>query len=421
LHFTGLEHHPSDLSKDAMIDHTPGSPLSGRYLIRNPVANRLLGLVDWILARRLSRGRALGVVPEPRRILLANGAHLGDVLLSLGVLAPLRSAYPRARIGFLIGSWARPLLRDHPLVDWVHVVDHWKLNRAPLPLWHKLAHHHRTRRMALREIRDNHYDVAIDLYSYFPNTIPLLWQAGIPVRIGYTSGGFGPLLTHRLAWTHQQRHITDYQADLLRLLGLTDKHLACQHVILSPGDSQLPRRVREELRRHALPPDDFIIFHMGTGALLKEWPEGNWRQLATRAVNAGRTLVFTGSTAQERSNCDQVVAGLGRCLNLCGRLSWQEFVATVRAARVLVGVDSVAGHVAAAVGTPCVVVYSGITDPAQWGPRGTASKVLSHHVPCAPCYLSRGCAGMECVRLVSVDEVHAAITELLRKSHRTSA
>jgi ADP-heptose:LPS heptosyltransferase len=405
---------------DAMIDQPPAAPLSGKYLVRNRVVNRLLRVTDWLLERCWPPGRAARALPAPRRILLANGAHLGDVVLSLAVLPVFRSAFPRARLGFLIGSWARPVLHDHPLVDWIHLVDHWKLNRAGLPLWQKVRHYQRTRSQALRAIRGKRYDVAIDLYYYFPNSIPLLWQAGIPCRIGYTSGGFGPLLTHGLDWTNQDQHVTAYQADLLRVLPVSDNDLLRQHTPLHAA-RPLPEGVVEEFRRQGLPPRDFLLFHMGTGAAFKEWPLPCWRHLAERVIGAGHVLAFTGSSGAERRTSDAVMAGLDRCLNLCGRLTWPEFVTTVRAARLLVGVDSVAGHVAALVGTPCVVVSSGITNPGQWGPRGTACKVLSHPVPCAPCYRSRGCDEMECVRGVAVDEVFTAIAQLLGLSHRQSA
>jgi heptosyltransferase-2 len=76
-------------------------------------------------------------------------------------------------------------------------------------------------------------------------------------------------------------------------------------------------------------------------------------------------------------------------------------------------VDSVAGHVAAAVGTPCVIAYSGITDPVLWGPRGSAATVVRHPVPCAPCYRARGCEAMDCVRNIIVEQMHAAIDDAL--------
>jgi ADP-heptose:LPS heptosyltransferase len=395
-----------------MIDQPPQSPLSGKYLVRNPVLNRLLRLTDGLLAPLTQRSRA-SLPPQPRRILLANGAHLGDVLLSLSMLPLLRDAFPQARLGFLAGSWARCLLEGHPHLDWVHQVDHWKLNRSPLPQWEKLIRYRQTRQRALREIRANRYDVAMDLYYYFPNSIPLLWQANIPCRIGYTSGGFGPLLTHGRDWRLQDRHVTDYHADLLIPLGLAERRLPWQAPLLPGSEGSLPRALRGEVARAGLPATGFVVFHLGTAATLKEWALPHWRQLAERMIADGYALAFTGSAGVEQRKSEAIRAGLARCVNLCGRLAWQEFVAVVRQAGLLVGVDSVAGHVAAAVGTPGVIVSAGITSPAHWKPRGAPCRVLTHRVPCAPCYRSRGCPGMECVRHVGVGEVQGAVREML--------
>jgi ADP-heptose:LPS heptosyltransferase len=403
------------------MEHPPRrSPLSGKYLVRNPLLNRLLALTDWLLAVARPASRAAPVA-APRRILLANQAHLGDVLLSLRVLAAVRRLYPGARLGYLIGSWARPLLQGHPLVDWIHVVDHWKLNRAPASLAWKLAHHQRTRRRALQEIRATGYDLAIDLYYYFPNAIPLLWQAGIPLRVGYTSGGFGPLLTHALDWADSDRPVSAYQLDLLRALGVRDAELGEAPAPWIPGDSGLPPAAREALRRGGLPLDNFLVCHSGTGSPLREWPLAHWRELVARLVRDGHALVFTGSAGAEARRAAAAMEGRPRCLNLCGRLSWPEFVGTIRQARLVVGVESVAGHLAAAVGTPCVLVFSGMTNRAHWAPRGPACRVLSLPLACAPCYRSRGCATMACVRGVGVDAVHAAVGELLAVSRRQGA
>src|SRR5262249_44472280 len=131
---------PRPPGRDAMIHRLSGSPLRGKYLVRNRLVNRVLRLADGLLGLA-APARPPAEAVRPRRLLLANGAHLGDVLLSLAVLPVLHRAFPRARFGFLCGSWARCVPDRHALVSWVHVVDHWKLNRAPLPLGQKVAHH----------------------------------------------------------------------------------------------------------------------------------------------------------------------------------------------------------------------------------------------------------------------------------------
>lgn len=384
------------------------SPLSGKYLVRNRAANRLLRTVDALLGC-LWPPRPIAIRP-PQRILIANGAHLGDVLLSTSVLPLVRHAFPSAAIDFLTGSWAGTILENHPLIDRVHTVDHWKLNRAAISMAAKLRQYTKSRAIALHAIRRRRYDIAIDLYFYFPNSIPLLWQAGIPVRVGYTSGGFGPMLTHALDWQMRDCHVTDYFADLIRMLApsarLPAPRPSLAHV--APEQTALPEAPRE----------DYVVIHMGTGSPIRRWPTENWIALVDRLHAAGHLLVFTGTSSGEKQAIAAVIRRLPSCLDWSGRLSWAEFVEVVRNARLVVGVESLAGHVAAAVDTPVVAIYSGTTHPAHWRPYGDQKCVLTAPVPCAPCYRSRGCATMDCVRGVSVDEAFQAIQEI--RSARTA-
>ncbi|MBI5015041.1 MAG: hypothetical protein HZB55_06065 [Deltaproteobacteria bacterium] len=106
--------------------------------------------------------------PEPRRLLLANPAHLGDVLASTAVLPVLKSAFPNTSVGMLVGSWSVPLVANHPLVDQVHLFDHWYANRGSDAFPVKLRRHWLTRATALAEIRAVGYDTAVDLYCHSP-------------------------------------------------------------------------------------------------------------------------------------------------------------------------------------------------------------------------------------------------------------
>src|ERR1700757_1328965 len=73
--------------------------------------------------------RAAAGPEDPKRILVLNGAHIGDIVISTSILPILRSAYPNAQIGFVTGSWSQMVLKDHPDVYFIHCVDHWWINR----------------------------------------------------------------------------------------------------------------------------------------------------------------------------------------------------------------------------------------------------------------------------------------------------
>lgn len=351
-------------------------------------------------------------IPVPQKILLSNGAHLGDVLLSTGILRLLREIFPDIKIGFLAASWSHHILVDHPLLDHLHTVDHWKLSRSRASLREKVLHYMRTKDVAEIEIKNIGYDVAVDLYPYFPNNIPLIHRTGIPVRIGYTSGGFGPLLTHSLEWINSDRSILLYQKDLVGTF------FPIQNKSFSPWifpDTPHSQMILSDLADKFPLRDPYVVFHMGAGSAIKEWPLSRWKALAVFFSDLPYRIVMTGVGDREKDNIGAVIGENGdRILSLCDRLGWNEFVSVVQGATIVISADSVAGHIAAATGTPCVVIGTGQNVKTLWHPFSERAQVLVHPVHCAPCYRSQGCEGMECIRETSPREVFDATMELLR-------
>ena len=324
------------------------------YLVKKPLAKLFLRCLD---ATFLSS-------PQPplarfERILVSQIAHIGDVVIATSILPLLREAYPSAEIGFLGAGASACVLRGHPLVDRVHVFDHWKLNRASLSLIKKIGVHQRSKQQAVGEISD--YDIAIDLYPYFPNAIPLLSAARIPVRIGYTSGGFGPLLTHPVAWEDKEQHMAMYQADLLKVLGI------------QPVAPLVPRLAPGRPPSYALP-SSYLLFHIGSGDAHKMWPVHKWRALV--AGCGGQPILFTGRGRFEGEQIRAIVEGFPHAVNLCEQLSFEEWAYVIQQCRCLVAVDCAAVHLAAASHTPTVVIFSKRARLAHWRPQNPQAVVV---------------------------------------------
>jgi heptosyltransferase-3 len=140
-------------------------------------------------------------------------------------------------------------------------------------------------------------------------------------------------------------------------------------------------------------------------------------ELIRRLQAEGHNLVLTGApTAEERKMSAEIQAQLAQPIpDLTGKLSLKELAALTQRARLFIGVDSAPMHIAAAVGTPVVVLF-GPSGDLQWGPWGVPSRVVaSQQHTCRPCGLD-GCGGgkiSDCLVSVSVDTVHQAVSELL--------
>jgi ADP-heptose:LPS heptosyltransferase len=384
-----------------------------KYLKRHKLFNLVLFIVDTILEVFPKRDFGDTSV-TPKRILLVNVAHMGDVVLSTSVLPILKCAYPDVKIGFLVGSWSRQIVQDNDMVDTVHVVDHWRLNRGSDWLVKKFLHYLSTRKRAIEELKACNYDVAIDLYTCFPSMSMLLWQAGIPIRIGYVSSGFGPLFTNRVDFPIEDMHEMDYQSRLLHELPIQDKCFEKQHSILSYPGKEAYAEFYQHLNAASLDTVKYRILHIGAGLPAKEWSLESWKKLVNLLQKDGRILVFTGIGLRENENIELVIQGAENCINLCTKLSWSSYLAAIQYAELVYCTDSLAGHLAAALDTRCVVVYSGITDQDRWRPVSDKCVLVTNHVQCAPCHNRLGCEGMQCMNGIASDSVYNAGENLFK-------
>jgi ADP-heptose:LPS heptosyltransferase len=391
---------------------TPLPVMRGRYCRRSRALNGAMQAADLMLSAGRPLAKRGGPIQPPKRLLIANTAHLGDLVVATALLPVLKSAFPECKIGFLIGSWARCVLEGHPLVGDIHILDQWASNRAAVPRRDKRRRYFRTRREALREVKAAGYDTAIDLSWSFPNTLPFLWQAQIPVRIGYHSGGGGPLATHSLDFDARDLHVSERHLALVRLLPVGEKDLAKFTPNLAPIRAVDQVDWERKMQAAGLARGDYAVFHAGAGGSLKVWPAAKWRLLTQRWLEAGSTVVFTGFGEKDSALIDEITAGLSGCVNMCGQLGWGGLVAAITQARLVICVDTVAGHIAGAAGTPCAVIMTG-QNPCLWHPLGQSHQVVTHSVPCAPCHRGLGCAEMECIRGVEIEQVISAARALV--------
>jgi ADP-heptose:LPS heptosyltransferase len=382
--------------------------MSFQRVIKNTthlLISRAVRLWASVALRIWDPGKARMTDTAPKRILLINCAHIGDVVISTSLLPVLRSAYPQAEFGFLTGSWSLMVVKDHPEVAFTHQIDHWRLNRATIPLLKKFLRSWTTRRRALREIRNLNYDMSLSLHTWFPDFIGLAWRAHIPTRLGFRHSWFAPFAT-MLATFPTADFIPQgvRVAEILSPLQLDPSHLSKRHSMLAPSSEGAKQEVCHLLGVEALEKASYIVIHIGSGEPGRELPVEFWRYVA-QALSARYTLLFTGRGSREEQQIAQVIHGLAHCVSACNQLSWNGFVTAVRYAEVLYGVESMAGHVAAAVGTPCTVVYSGTAGVARWRPDGSNVTVFTQHVPCAPCGLPGGCEHMTCLRGVRPESI----------------
>jgi ADP-heptose:LPS heptosyltransferase len=77
-------------------------------------------------------------------------------------------------------------------------------------------------------------------------------------------------------------------------------------------------------------------------------------------------------------------------------------------------------HMADALGTPMVVLFSGTELESQWAPRRAPAHLLRRPTDCSPCYASACPYEMQCLYIAPETVVRAAI-DLLRAADASRA
>ena len=376
--------------------------MRGRYLVRSPVTYAGIAAMDFAL--RAVPVRRANDMPKFRNILVANWAHVGDVVLTLPAVAALSAMFPDASMSMLAGSWALGAAEASGLFEQVFCIDHWLLNRRTLTRIQKIMQYWKMRAEVVRQLRQEEFDVAIDFYPFLPPAHPIFYAADVPVRIGFNSGGFGPLLTHSVRWRNAPQSMIESYADLVREIFGRE---GCERV---PSWRYEKPDVPCRLRVDGLEP--FVVVHPGAGVAFKEWGEANWTETVRRLTEIGYHVVVTGAGERESMLGERLAGFSDYVLNLVGKTDWRAFVSVVSHATAVICADSVAGHVAAMYEIPTISVFTGTNDIKQWGPMNPHSRVLLADMPCSPCNRG-GCAFMRCIRDVSVNSVMTALRDVL--------
>lgn len=329
-----------------------------------------------------------------KRVLVVRAGALGDTLMATPVARALHER--GASVDFLCSEAAAPLLAANPNISRVI-----PLRQRNVP-WFLSPE---KRRLA-RELRAARYDFAVLLESA-PRYRTLLERAGIGAIRSFRETPFRPE-SHSIA-------------NNLAAAGFPE---AAQNMELqiTPDDERAATRLLESA------PRPLVGLHAGygprggkeqQGERLRGWGAGNFVVLANLLAARGAHIVLTGSP-EDRAEADVIAARLppATCRQLAGRTSVRELAAVIRQLDAYVSVDSGPAHIAAAIGTPLVVIWGpGIYEQTRPISSTTPITVVRHSVFCAPCYGTRrmkACTRNICMEAISPQRV-AELVKLERR------
>lgn len=331
-------------------------------------------------------------------------------------IGALRRQFPHARITYLVEAPAEPVVRHHPGIDEIVVVDRPR-GLARLRYDIELA----------RRLRAARFDLVVDFHGG-PRSAFLTWATGAPQRIGYALPGRQLSYTRRVPWTRSlvpPRHSVLNQWALLEPLGIDPPDRA-RDAVTMPIDREAAATVETRLRRAGVDPRaPIVVLHVSAGNPFRRWPAESFAAAAAALAVAdpSRRIVITSgpseSAAAERiAEGARAIAGpAASSIVRSGEFDLSELRALVDRAALYIGGDSGPLHIAATTRTPVVALFGPTLAERSmpWrDPAIGAIAVEPGHLSCRPCHQRHCVPGdFRCLTMISPNMVVEAAEKLL--------
>tara|TARA_B100001996_G_C18647335_1_gene587946 strand:+ start:599 stop:1678 length:1080 start_codon:yes stop_codon:yes gene_type:complete len=314
-----------------------------------------------------------------RTILITEYYCIGDILIVLPAIESLRRHFVNAKIMLICSVEAEPLAKTIKELDIVIPFDvPWKKNPISLnKIWES--------RKFARKLRNKNIDLAIDFRGDIRNNW-FLYQIKSKYSIGYSFTGGHYFLNK----------VVDFPCHLHQ----KDRAL---HLISSIGVKPYIRNEKIKNNRQG-----YLVLHPGAGDSLRSWPVELWVELVKNLFGKYKVAIVE---VPETIKLINSLIEINQSIKIYkGNLN--NFSAWLRNQRLLVGPDSMAGHLAAYLNIPVISIF-GSQNPELTKPSGPIVQVIKPIKKCTH-IRSHWRLCRACIATIKPKEVFDAINGILK-------
>lgn len=301
------------------------------------------------------------------RVLLIKLKNIGDALLMTSVIKGIKDAHPDAEVTVLVREGTESILRGCPQIDRIMLSAapekdrrKWGFLRDMKNLW---------------EIRACRYDWVFEL----TDTDRGRWISAFSGGRNRAASAHGwPMpwyfkrqFTHlsRQNWHLMHRVEKDYSlvAEFLTLPPLPPT------LVFIPPEGSDPLVTQGEA---------YVVIHPVSRWKRKTWPLDRWIAVGRHLISRGMICIISaGPDTEEIEMAGKICAALGENARFtAGKRSWPEMGRLMRRARLFVGLDTAAMHLAAATQCPVVALF-GPSIEHHWHPWRVPFEIISPGAP----------------------------------------
>lgn len=328
-------------------------------------------------------------IARVRRVLLLNATALGDWFFSTPAFRALKETYPHWQLDALVNPRHRDLAAPNPLFSRV-----WLYPGRSVALL-----------SLLRQMRRQHYDLAVILHGNDPEASLIAHATGAPFIIGSARSPLAFAYSAAVSPPDPFEHAIERRLAYARLLGADTGN---RRMELTVPASEI-RRAQDILRENfGRLPDLLMALHPTGSAPYKWWPLKRYVELGKYLSERCQAQILIISGAGDRPAAESVAAQLsGPALVTGGRYPLLTVAGLLSHCRLLVANDSGPLHMGLALGVPTLALL-GADHPARIGPYRVdwGAHLYAKESACPePDCLTRRCPDNKCLQAISTAEV----------------
>jgi heptosyltransferase-3 len=329
------------------------------YIIKLNYAlkNQVISLISKVLFRRFRNEKI-------RKILVLRMGSMGDTITALPAFTAIRNNFPDAQIDLLTNKF-------QPGKAYI--------NEILPPEFFKEYFYYTTfvDRGIIKQLRDNQYDLYIELPTYRTSIFFELRSMIVAKRIK-SKYGLGWHISSDRFLSKSQEKLLKFDPNRVRLLEILKQYsfkinktgwkLEDNSVILPEFDTRKILNIHPGKK-------GIIALVPGAGLPEKKWPLQNFKDIAKHFSDKNYLILLIGGK-QDFIECESIANGDKNMANLCGTLSVLENALVLKQCSITISNDTGPMHLSYAAGTPVVALFTTRDYAGKWSPPEDGKNII---------------------------------------------
>ena len=297
-------------------------------------------------------------LPDASEILIIRLRSLGDLVLETPAIAALKAWRPDLRISVLVEPRFPAVLEGNPAISEII------LSRSLIA--------------TSMDLRRRKFPIVFNQHGG-PRSAILTGVSGSPSRVGWKGYQYSFLYNVQVPdarefYGRPAVHAIEHRVSQFYWTGLPRGPIPPTQ-IFPQIDAQ--RSVVQKLSDRGIRSGShYAVLQPGARLDGMRWPITKCAELARWLTRNYGIASVVNCGAQDQALAAELREEMRDCAVVSEQLSVRELIALISGARLFVGNDSGPAHIASALQRPTVVIFS-LTDPVQWRPLHSASRVIS--------------------------------------------